>query len=193
MKKNKGKEQFEHGLLPIPKLIFTDGMQTLAPIKDKLLLLCADSAHRVNSQSISETLQISPGHTRLVLKTVATSYKRPLPKGHKDSAAVADVWPSTSAFDGFLSALSPLQLGTEYGDDGEPLRPRTVGSEKARYTNRELRAIKSVYQRRCARNDEEDTLIFVDFFSVAKTIEVEIVHKIDQADDGNMNDIEIVA
>nr|GLL31686.1 putative F-box/kelch-repeat protein At1g15680 isoform X1 [Ipomoea trifida] len=84
-------------------------MQTLAPIKDKLLLLCADSAHRVNSQSISETLQISPGHTRLVLKTVATSYKRLLPKGHKDSAAVADVWPSTSAFDGFLSALSPLQ------------------------------------------------------------------------------------
>nr|GMD97135.1 TBCC domain-containing protein 1-like [Ipomoea batatas] len=85
-------------------------MQTLAPIKDKLLLLCADSAHRVNSQSISETLQISPGHTRLVLKTVATSYKRLLPKGHKDSAAVADVWPSTSAFDGFLSALSPLQF-----------------------------------------------------------------------------------
>ncbi|XP_031108238.1 uncharacterized protein LOC116012726 isoform X2 [Ipomoea triloba] len=119
-------------------------MQTLAPIKDKLLSLCADSAHRVNSQSISETLQISPGHTRLVLKTVATvlhsesdplatanpaevdsvgvnvfdlvvflyiqSYKRPLPKGHKDSAAVADVWPSTSAFDGFLSALSPLQF-----------------------------------------------------------------------------------
>lgn len=38
------------------------------------------------------------------------SYKRLLPKGHKDSAAVADVWPSTSAFDGFLSALSPLQV-----------------------------------------------------------------------------------
>nr|GMD88607.1 TBCC domain-containing protein 1-like [Ipomoea batatas] len=87
-------------------------MQTLAPIKDKLLLLCADSSHRVNSQSISETLQISPGHTRLVLKTVATSYKRLLPKGHKDSAAVADVWPSTSAFDGLLSALSPLQCAS---------------------------------------------------------------------------------
>lgn len=38
------------------------------------------------------------------------SYKRLLPKGHKDSAAVADVWPSTSAFDGFLSALTPLQV-----------------------------------------------------------------------------------
>lgn len=33
-----------------------------------------------------------------------------LPRTHKDSAAVADVWPSTSAFDGYLSALSPLQL-----------------------------------------------------------------------------------
>ncbi|KAJ0256634.1 hypothetical protein HA466_0095640 [Hirschfeldia incana] len=32
-----------------------------------------------------------------------------LPRTHKDSAAVADVWPSTSAFDGYLSALSPIQ------------------------------------------------------------------------------------
>nr|GLL36557.1 TBCC domain-containing protein 1-like [Ipomoea trifida]GMD41712.1 TBCC domain-containing protein 1-like [Ipomoea batatas]GMD46391.1 TBCC domain-containing protein 1-like [Ipomoea batatas] len=138
------REPFEHGLLPIPKLIFTDGTQTLGPIKDKLLSLSSESAHRVNSQSISETLQISPDHARLVLETVAAvlhsesdplvsanpaevdsvgvnvfdlvvflyiqSYKRLLPKGHKDSAAVADVWPSTSAFDGFLSALSPLQL-----------------------------------------------------------------------------------
>lgn len=138
------REPFEHGLLPIPKLIFTDGTQTLGPIKDKLLSLSSDSAHRVNSQSISETLQISPDHARLVLETVAAvlhsesdpivsanpseidsvgvnvfdlvvflyiqSYKRLLPKGHKDSAAVADVWPSTSAFDGFLSALSPLQV-----------------------------------------------------------------------------------
>lgn len=46
----------------------------------------------------------------LVLFLYVQSYKRLLPRGHKDSAAVADVWPSTSAFDGFLSALSPLQL-----------------------------------------------------------------------------------
>lgn len=138
------REPFEHGLLPIPKLIFTDGTQTLGPIKDKLLSISAETAHRVNSQSISETLQISADHARLVLETIAAvlhsesdplisanpseidsvgvsvfdlvvflyiqSYKRLLPKGHKDSAAVADVWPSTSAFDGFLSALSPLQL-----------------------------------------------------------------------------------
>lgn len=46
----------------------------------------------------------------LVLFLYVQSYKRLLPRGHKDSAAVADVWPSTSAFDGFLSALSPLQV-----------------------------------------------------------------------------------
>lgn len=46
----------------------------------------------------------------LVIFLYIQSYKRLLPRGHKDSAAVADVWPSTSAFDGFLSALSPLQL-----------------------------------------------------------------------------------
>jgi TBCC domain-containing protein 1 len=38
------------------------------------------------------------------------SYKRLLPRSHKDSASVADVWPSTSAFDGYFSALSPLQV-----------------------------------------------------------------------------------
>jgi TBCC domain-containing protein 1 len=38
------------------------------------------------------------------------SYKRLVPRGHKDSPAVADVWPSTSAFDGCLSALSPIQF-----------------------------------------------------------------------------------
>jgi TBCC domain-containing protein 1 len=35
------------------------------------------------------------------------SYKRLVQRSaHKDSPAVADVWPSTSAFDGYLSALS---------------------------------------------------------------------------------------
>lgn len=46
----------------------------------------------------------------LVIFLYIQTYKRLLPRGHKDSAAVADVWPSTSAFDGYLSALSPLQL-----------------------------------------------------------------------------------
>ncbi|XP_010507501.1 PREDICTED: uncharacterized protein LOC104784134 [Camelina sativa] len=133
---------FEHGLLPIQKLVFTDPIQTLAPVKQKL----ADAAsnNRVGSAAIADVLQISGDHARLVLETLGSvlhsesdplvkakpeevdsvgadlrdlilflyiqSYKKLLPRTHKDSAAVADVWPSTSAFDGYLSALSPIQL-----------------------------------------------------------------------------------
>ncbi|KAF7804126.1 TBCC domain-containing protein 1 [Senna tora] len=136
------REPFEHGLLPLPKLIFSDPMQSLIPLKQKLLELSANQ--RVDSAAISEVLQISTNHAGLVLDTLASvlhseteplvtakpgeidsfgadvndlvlflyiqSYKKLLPRTHKDSAAVADVWPSTSAFDGYLSALSPLQL-----------------------------------------------------------------------------------
>ncbi|GJU60237.1 TBCC domain-containing protein 1 [Tanacetum coccineum] len=137
------REPFEHGLIPLPKLIFTDGSQTLTLIRDKLLQFNHPN-NRINSVNLSETLQISNEHARLVIDVIASvlerdedpvvnakpeevdligvnvfdlviflyiqSYKRLLPRGHKDSAAVADVWPSTSAFDGFLSALTPLQL-----------------------------------------------------------------------------------
>ncbi|XP_010548390.1 PREDICTED: TBCC domain-containing protein 1-like [Tarenaya hassleriana] len=136
------REPFEHGLLPIQKLIFTDPIQTLTPVKQKLA--AAASNNRVGSSALSEALQISGDHARLVLETLASvlhsdadplirakpeevdsigadlrdlvlflyiqSYKKLLPRTHKDSAAVADVWPSTSAFDGYLSALSPIQL-----------------------------------------------------------------------------------
>ncbi|XP_057496703.1 uncharacterized protein LOC130781510 [Actinidia eriantha] len=139
------REPFEHGLIPIPKLIFTDGVQTLGPLKDKLIKRSTQSpTRRVDLLAVSEILQISPDHARLVIDTLSTvldtnsdplvadessevdsvdvdvcdlvlflyiqSYKRLLPRTHKDSASVADVWPSTSAFDGYLSALSPLQL-----------------------------------------------------------------------------------
>ncbi|KAJ0258352.1 TBCC domain-containing protein 1 [Hirschfeldia incana] len=134
---------FEHGLLPIPNLVFTDPIQTLAPIKQKLTS-SATKNNRVGSSAISEALLISSDHARLVLETLASvlhseadplvtakpeevdsigadvrdlvlflyiqSYKKLMPRTHKDSAAVADVWPSASAFDGYLSALSPIQL-----------------------------------------------------------------------------------
>ncbi|XP_019421394.1 PREDICTED: TBCC domain-containing protein 1-like isoform X1 [Lupinus angustifolius] len=131
------RELFEHGLLPIPKLIFSDPTQTLIPLKQKLLE--QSSNNRVDSPIIADSLQISIDHATLVLDTLASvlpsvngnrgendavgvdvfdlvvflyvqSYKKLLPRTHKDSAAVSDVWPSTSAFDGYLSALSPLQL-----------------------------------------------------------------------------------
>ncbi|RID61098.1 hypothetical protein BRARA_E00272 [Brassica rapa] len=133
---------FEHGLLPIPNLLFTDPIQTLAPIKQKLTSSATNN--RVGSPAISDALSISSDHARLVLETLASvlhsetdplvvakpeevdlvgadvrdlvlflyvqSYKKLMPRTHKDSAAVADVWPSASAFDGYLSALSPIQL-----------------------------------------------------------------------------------
>ncbi|XP_065857014.1 uncharacterized protein [Euphorbia lathyris] len=133
------REPFEHGLLPIPKLIFPDPTQTLTQLRQKLA-----SHPRINSAILADSLQISIDHARLVIDTLASvlhsdadplvkappaeidsvgadlhdlilflyiqSYKRLLPRTHKDSASVADVWPSTSAFDGYLSALSPLQL-----------------------------------------------------------------------------------
>eukprot|EP00250_Pteridium_aquilinum_P010485 c19420_g1_i1 orf=970-2748(-) len=48
----------------------------------------------------------------LVLFLYIQNYKKPPIRPHKDAASVADVWPSTSAFDGFLSTLSPLQIRT---------------------------------------------------------------------------------
>uniref|UniRef100_A0A2P2MPL5 C-CAP/cofactor C-like domain-containing protein n=1 Tax=Rhizophora mucronata TaxID=61149 RepID=A0A2P2MPL5_RHIMU len=133
------REAFEHGLLPIPKLIFPDPTLTLTQLRQKLA-----SRPRVDSAALADSLQISTDYAKLILDTLASvlhsdsdplvkarpaeidsvgadlrdlilflyiqSYKKLLPRSHRDSAAVADVWPSTSAFDGYLSALSPLQL-----------------------------------------------------------------------------------
>ncbi|XP_050227770.1 uncharacterized protein LOC126677267 [Mercurialis annua] len=135
------REPFEHGLLQIPKLIFSDPTQTLSQLKQKL---ASHNRPRIDSAILADSLQISIDHARLVIDTLASvlhsdsdplvkalpgdidsvgadlndlilflyiqSYKKLLPRTHKDSAAVTDVWPSTSAFDGYLSALSPLQL-----------------------------------------------------------------------------------
>ncbi|XP_047317065.1 uncharacterized protein LOC124920594 isoform X3 [Impatiens glandulifera] len=70
------RELSEHGLLPIPKLIFSDGNQTLTYINDKFLNLSASSSTHQDSFShsiaISETLQISLDHARLLLDTLAS-------------------------------------------------------------------------------------------------------------------------
>ncbi|XP_062218463.1 uncharacterized protein LOC133918554 isoform X2 [Phragmites australis] len=133
------REAFEYGLLPISKLIFPEGTlaQTLAQLKDKLAAAAPDG--RVGAAALAEALQIPTEQAALALGTLAAvlpaedpalgdggesadlrdvllflyiqSYKRLVPRStHKDSPAVADVWPSTSAFDGYLSALSPIQL-----------------------------------------------------------------------------------
>ncbi|ERN11654.1 hypothetical protein AMTRI_Chr03g138960 [Amborella trichopoda] len=151
------REPFEYGLLPISKLIFTDGTSTLAPLRDKFFQLSfnkdsfslSSSSLRIDASGISQALEISIENAHLVLDTLATvlpdygdvglsdplvyakpdeidkiganvcdlilflyiqSYKKLLPRPHKDSASIADVWPSTSVFDGYLCALSPLQF-----------------------------------------------------------------------------------
>ncbi|KAK3134103.1 hypothetical protein QOZ80_6AG0545050 [Eleusine coracana subsp. coracana] len=131
------REAFEYGLLPIPKLVFPEGTltQTLSQLKERL----APGGPRVGAAPLAEALQIPAEQAALVLGTLAAvlpaedpalgcdgageadlrdlllflyiqSYKRLVPRANKDSPAVADVWPSTSAFDGYLSVLSPIQL-----------------------------------------------------------------------------------
>ncbi|KAH0462238.1 hypothetical protein IEQ34_009813 [Dendrobium chrysotoxum] len=128
------REPFEYGLLPIPKLILTDGIVTLTSVKEKLLRHHATALQRIDVVGLSDGLKISLAEAGIVLDTLVSvlpyepedldsvdvrdlvlflyiqSYKRLISKTHKDSAAVADVWPSTSVFDGYLSALTPIQL-----------------------------------------------------------------------------------
>ncbi len=46
----------------------------------------------------------------LLLYLYIQSYRRVPSRPHRDAAAVADVWPSTSAIDGFLPSISPMQV-----------------------------------------------------------------------------------
>ncbi|KAI4300714.1 hypothetical protein L6164_034059 [Bauhinia variegata] len=189
------REPFEHGLLPIPKLIFSDPTQTLIPLKQKLIEL--SSNQRVNSASISEALQISIDHAGVVLDTLASvlhsesdplvtakpgeldsvgadvhdlvlflyiqSYKRLLPRTHKDSAAVADVWPSTSAFDGYLSALSPLQL---VRSNSRRFMPSQADEEahQLSYLQKHLANILSLLAEPVEGEDEESLVLTMDRF-----------------------------
>eukprot|EP01018_Ginkgo_biloba_P031798 Gb_15852 [translate_table: standard] len=144
---NLRREPFEYGLLPLPKLMFTDGTSTLRALRAKFVQhsYLNGSHMRVNTAGLAQSLQLPEEYAHLVLDTLATvlpdndrdplvsaasndidsvgadiddlilflyiqTYKRLLPRPHKDATSVADVWPSTSVFDGYLSALSPLQV-----------------------------------------------------------------------------------
>jgi TBCC domain-containing protein 1 len=48
----------------------------------------------------------------LLIYLYIQTYRRVPSRPHRGAADVADVWPSTSAIDGFLPALSPLQVPT---------------------------------------------------------------------------------
>ncbi|XLR09420.1 hypothetical protein S83_037358 [Arachis hypogaea] len=64
------RDPFEHGLLPIPKPIFSDPAQTLISLKQKILEL--SSGGKVDAAVISESLQNSLDHARLVLETLSS-------------------------------------------------------------------------------------------------------------------------
>ncbi|KAI8537868.1 hypothetical protein RHMOL_Rhmol09G0057600 [Rhododendron molle] len=153
---------------PIPKLIFTEPTRTLLSLKQTL-------SHRVHALALSEALQIPPNHARLIVDTIAVVhysdcdieagggvdvcvliqflyvqlYKRLLPRTHKDSVTVVDVWSSTSAFDGYLSALSPLQEVMNLGAECQahlslvyalPKDSATLPSEFSDFLNKEIGA-----------------------------------------------------
>ncbi|KAJ4747922.1 C-CAP/cofactor C-like domain-containing protein [Rhynchospora pubera] len=132
------REVFDHGLLPVPKFSLPDPLTLLSPLKPKLSEGCSPS-HRINAASLADFLQISTETSSLILQTLAgvlhcedkdlgvdgegtadfrdvllflyvQGYKRLVPRANKDSPVVNEVWPHASAFDGYLSALSPIQL-----------------------------------------------------------------------------------
>ncbi|KAF6158727.1 hypothetical protein GIB67_040241 [Kingdonia uniflora] len=186
------REPFEYGLLPIPKLIFTDGTTTLTSLKEKLIQRASDHHNRIDALGISETLQISIDNARLLLDTLAAilpsdsdplvaakpdeicevgvdvndlvlflyiqSYKRILPRTHKDSAVVSDVWPSTSAFDGFLSQLSPLQLARSNSRRFMP-SPADEEAHQLSYIQKHLANILSLLAEPAEGAEDEESLV----------------------------------
>ncbi|KAJ0743024.1 putative TBCC domain-containing protein [Helianthus annuus] len=190
------REPFEHGLIPLQKLIFPDPTQTLTTLRTKLLQNPLSTTrhhpHRVHPNAVMETLQISPQHTRLLFNTIASvhpsvsdpivtakpdevdsvgvnvydlilflyiqSYKRLLPKGHKDSPAIADVWPSNSAFDGFLSALTPLQLARGNVRRSTPSQADEEAHQLS-YLHKHLGNIISLLAESVEGQTEEDSLV----------------------------------
>ncbi|CAM6097928.1 unnamed protein product [Calypogeia fissa] len=60
-------------------------------------------------KSLADVESIGADIDDVVLFIYIQTYKRVLPRPHKDAAAVADVWPTPSVFDGFLSPTSLLQ------------------------------------------------------------------------------------
>lgn len=87
----------------------------------------------------------------LVLFLYIQNYKKPPLRPHKDAASVADVWPSTSAFDGFFATLSPLQVRT-----GRKSVPSQVDEEahQLAYLQKHLPAILSLLAHVPAAEDD---------------------------------------
>lgn len=98
----------------------------------------------------------------LVLFLYIQNYKKPPIRPHKDAASVADVWPSTSAFDGFLSTLSPLQVRT-----GRRSVPSQVDEEShlLSYLQKHLPALLSLLAHVPAEDDFSSQVLTLEQFN----------------------------
>ncbi|KAL3537240.1 hypothetical protein ACH5RR_000606 [Cinchona calisaya] len=113
------REPFEHGLLPISKLIFSQmGPRHWLQLRISFCPFLPFPNLQLTGSTQFPFLKPSRSHLTMPASSstpsplfFTMSYKRLLPKGHRESAAIDDVWPSTSNFNGFLSVLLPLQVG----------------------------------------------------------------------------------
>jgi len=77
-------------------------------------VLCEDgqAVDSLASTPVTEIDSVGADVNDLLLFLYIQTYRRVPSRPHRDATAVADVWPSTSAIDGFLPSPSPLQVCT---------------------------------------------------------------------------------
>ncbi|KAH7425639.1 hypothetical protein KP509_11G063700 [Ceratopteris richardii] len=81
-------------------------------VLETLLSVLPDIQHGSSATSSPSPSDGSVSFEDFLLFLYIQNYKKPPIRPHKDAASVADVWPSSSAFDGIMATLSPLQIRT---------------------------------------------------------------------------------
>ncbi|KAG0626983.1 hypothetical protein M758_2G165400 [Ceratodon purpureus] len=80
-------------------------LDTLASVLDE----AGGTADCLATAPVTEIDSVGADVDDLLILLYIQSYRRVPSRPHRDAADVADAWPSTSAIDGFLPALSPMQ------------------------------------------------------------------------------------
>lgn len=118
------------------KRVATAGIATALQLSEPLAHLVLDTlasvlndegeaVDRLASTPVTEIDSVGADVDDLLLFLFIQSYKRVPSRPHRDAAAVADVWPSTSAIDGFLPSPNPLQARISFAT---LLREPTLGN-----------------------------------------------------------------
>lgn len=84
-------------------------------VLDTLASVLSEDGQAVDSLAstpVTEIDSVGADVNDLLLFLYIQTYRRVPSRPHRDATAVADVWPSTSAIDGFLPSPSPLQVCT---------------------------------------------------------------------------------